>query len=850
MDRHVTLKDLTLADQKRSPRVEALRAAYFRAVPEICTERPRLVTRISLEKKHFDKPVISSLDKARLYRYVLENRKPIVHQDHGVDRTMTAFPVQARSLFAGSTTSHFKGVPIFPEFMGLALWPELLNIKRRAANPTFLTDEDVRVLNEEVFPHWLDHSVIERCRTRMNKGRTGAPVGGKDAPEMVLLERLVFFLASKGNCISHTIPDFSQVMRVGLRGLVEQAHERGRRTQDRDEREFYAAMVEAMEGIATFSRNLAAEARRLASISHDARERDELLALADANQRVPEFPARSFREGLTAVWICWTAIHLENPDVGLSLGRLDQLLFDLYRRDIETGALTVPQAIELLCCLWLKIGDHVPSVPATGEQLFGGTGSNQAITIGGVDSQGQDAVNDLSYLMIRVTELMMLRDPNLNARYFSGVNPPEYLRRLCEANLDTGATPALHNDRAVIAALVSKGDSLEQARDYGVTGCVEPGSNGRFYGASASILLNLTSVLELALYNGKHRHTGEVLISEPTGDAASFTSFEDFEKAFLTQVSWMIDRAVTLNEELGRTHQEMVPTPILSSLFEGPMEKGKDLIFGGATLNSSGASIIGFADVVDSLAAIEQVVFVEKAVSLPALLQAMDKNFEGHEALMVRLRNPARTPKYGNENPAADRIARWLASNLNEIFGRKINYRGGHYRVGYWTMTNHAGFGRLMRATPNGRRDHENFTSGLTPVSGVTPSLTKALRSVASLPPELLGNGVAVNLKYTPDQVNRQGMLDNFVASVEGYFDPVTGGGTGGMEIQFNVTTHDTFVDAVKNPQAHSELLVRVSGYTAYFKDLNPQMQQEIIERTEYNLTTGQAVEFGKASLS
>jgi formate C-acetyltransferase len=448
--------------------------------------------------------------------------------------------------------------------------------------------------------------------------------------------------------------------------------------------------------------------------------------------------------------------------------------------------------------------------------------------------------------MIRATELMMLRDPNLNARYFSGVNPPAYLRRLCDVNLNTGATPALHNDRAVIAALTAKGDTLEQARDYGVIGCVEPGSNGRFYGATASILLNLTSVLELTLYNGEHRHTGRgVLISERTGDAASFTSFDAFKAAFVRQATWMVDRATTLNEALGRTHQEVYPTPILSTLFEGPMEKGKDLIFGGATINSSGASIIGFADVVDSLAAIQKVVFEDKATSLPALLQALDANFVGQDVLLARLRNPEKTPKYGNEEPAADQLARWLVTTLDALFGRKVNYRGGHYRVGYWSMTNHAGFGRLSRATPNGRRDGENFTSGMTPVSGMTPSLTKALHSVASLPPAFLSNGVAVNLKYTPDNAHRDKMLDNFVASVEGYFDAATGG-RGGMEIQFNVTTHDTFVDAVKNPQKYPELLVRVSGYTAYFKDLNPQMQQEIIDRTEYDLGTGQAVQFSR----
>ena len=844
--RQVSLKDLALSDQKRSPRVEALREAYFRAGPEICCERPRLVTRYSRDKGLLGKPAISVLDKARLYRWVLENRQPVVAHDHGVDRDMKSFPVKVRSLFAGSTTSHFKGVPIFPEFMGLALWPELLNIKERASNPYFLADDDVRVLNEEVFPYWLGDSIIERCRTRMNKDRAGEPIGGRDAPEMVLLEHLVFFLTSKGNCISHTIPDFSKVLRVGLRGIVEEAQQRGRNAQEPEQRDFYAAMAEAMEGIVAFSRKLAHEARRLAGQASDATAKAELLAMAEVNERVPELPARTFREGLTTVWICWTAIHLENPDVGLSLGRLDQVLYDLYGHDIEAGTLSIDQAIELLCCLWLKIGDHVPTVPATGEQLFGGTGSNQAITVGGVDAQGRDAVNDLTYLMIRATELMMLRDPNLNARYFSGVNPPAYLRRLCEVNLNTGATPALHNDRAVIAALMAKGDTLEQARDYGVTGCVEPGSNGRFYGATAAILLNLTSVLELTLYNGEHRHTGRgVLISERTGDAASFTSFDGFRAAFVRQATWMIDQATTLNEALGRAHQEVYPTPILSSLFEGPMEKGKDLIFGGATINSSGASIIGFADVVDSLAAIQKVVFEDKAITLPGLLQALDANFVGQDVLLARLRNPEKTPKYGNEQPAADNIARWLAATLDALFGRKVNYRGGHYRVGYWTMTNHAGFGRLSRATPNGRRDGENFTSGMTPVSGVTPSLTKALRSVASLPPAFLANGVAVNLKYTPDNAHRDKMLDNFVASVEGYFDAALGDG-GGMEIQFNVTTHDTFVDAVANPQKYPELLVRVSGYTAYFKDLNPQMQQEIIERTEYDLGTGRAVQFSR----
>ncbi len=841
----ITLPDLSLEKHGLSPRVEALKQAYFRARPEVCVERASLVTRASAAQGLFTKPRITCLDKAKVYRRMLEGRTAVVRHRSAVDTGGVPFSLQDRSLFAGSTTSRFKGVPLYPEFMALALWPELETLRTRARNPYHISDESVRVLNEEVFPCWLDCNITELARARtVVTDRAEAPTAD-EASAIRLLERLVFFLASKPNCISHTIPDFSQALGLGLRGIASLAEQRRAGAKDGESRDFYAAVAEVMEGIIAYGRNLAAEARRLAAVETDADEKRELLALAEIHGRVPEHPAISFREGLTTVWVCWTALHLENANVGLSLGRLDQVLYPLYERDIASGALTVDRAIELLCCLWLKFGDHVPSVPNAGEQLFGGTGSNQAITVGGVDAQGDDAVNDLTYLMLRATELMRLRDPNLNARYYAGVNSRDYLRRLCQVNLATGATPALHNDKAVIATLMSKGESAEQARDYGIVGCVEPVSSGRTYGHTGAILMNLTSALELTLYNGAHRHTGlGVLIGKRTGDVREFKSFEEFKRAFTEQTAWLVERATTLNNLFGRVHQDFYPTPILSSLFEGPLDKGRDLIQGGAVINSSGAAIIGFADVVDSLAAIEQVVFVEQSVTMAELLAALGADFVGHEALGARLRNEDKTPKYGNENAAAAAIARWLAGLLDDLYSAKENYRGGHYRVGYWTMTNHAGFGLLSHATPNGRRAGESFASGITPVSGSTPSLTKVLNSVATLPSHLLSNGIALNIKYTPEPGDRGKMLDNFVAAVAAYFDAIPGRRDSGMEIQFNVTTHETFVDAAANPDKYPELLVRVSGYTAYFKDLNPQMQREIIERTEYNLSTGQAVVF------
>lgn len=841
----ITLSDLSLKEYGLTPRVSRLREVYFKAMPEMCIERPRLVTEFSLRQGLFNKSRISILEKARMYRYVLENRVPIVHHSKAYEQGMKPFEFKDTSLFAGSTTSKFKGVPLYPEFLALTLWPELWTISERKSNPYHITDSEAKELNYTIFPQWMENTLLERARSRSYEENFKKHGLSKYAPEMKLHERLVFFLASKPNCISHTIPDFSKAIRTGLRGIIDEAKEKELSGSEVSAKEFYRSIPEVLEGVIAYSHNIAAKADSLARAEGDPVRKNELLDIAEIHRRVPEYPARTFREGLTTVWISWTAIHLENPNVGLSLGRLDQILYELYRQDIDNGTIRVQEAIELVCCLWLKIGDHVPSIPDAGEQLFGGTGSNQAITLGGVDKEGKDAVNDLTYVMLRATELMKLRDPNPNARYYHGINSPDYLRRLCEINMSTGAIPAIHNDRAVIEALTSKGETIQQAREYGLIGCVEPGSNGRHYGHSASILLNLTSALELTLFNGRHRHTGmDVLISKETGDPATFSTFDELKTAFEAQTRWLIDQATTLNNLLGRTHQEMYPTPILSAFFEGPMEKGKDLIQGGAVINSSGVAIIGLADVADSLSAIDQVVFQENAISFGDFLGALRRNFEGDAVLQKRLSNPDKTPKYGNEDPMAEATVSWLVAFLDKAVGQKTNYRGGTYRVGYWTMTNHAGFGRLMEATPNGRKARENFASGITPVSGGTPSLTKALNSVADLPARCLSNGIALNLKYTPEDGDGQRMLDNFVASVEGYFDDADGRRDGGMEIQFIITDHNTLTDAVVHPENHAELLVRVSGYTAYFKDLNPQMQKEIIDRTEYRLSTGKMVPY------
>lgn len=836
----ITLNDVSLGDIQldQYKDLKGLRDAYFHAVPEVCIERPRLITEFHVSNGLLDRKKISILDKAKAYRYFLENRTAVVRHRQAHDKEMTKFRLTDTSPFAGSTTGKFKGVPVYPELVGLVMWPELKTVSSRSRNPFYITPDEADELNLKIFPQWMKNSVFEVTRARNYEGQFHGPVVVDYPDEIKLFQNLVFFLTSKLLCISHTIPDFTKAVNSGLRSMIQEAEQKKGATSDPAKIEFYSALVEVLTGIIAYAKRLAREAEKLAASANTQEERAALEEIATIYNKVPEAPAGSFREALTTVWVCWTAIHLENPNVGLSLGRLDQVLYPFYRKDIDEGKLTVDKAVELVCYLWLKIGDHVPTMNEPGEQLFGGTGSNQAITVGGVDINGEDAVNDLTYVMLKATELMRLRDPNLNARYHIEKNSDEYLKRISDVNIKTGATPAIHNDVAVIKALMFKGDSAEQARDYGVVGCVEPGSNGRTYGHSAAILLNLPSALELTMFNGKHRHTGTKEISPKTGDPATFASFDDFWDAFEKQTRWLVDRATVLNNQFGRTHQDIYPTPILSAFFEGPMEKGKDLIQGGATINSSGATIIGLADVVDSLSAIQKWVFTEKAISFPELLKALQKNFDGEEPLRQLLMNPSKTPRYGNDAPEADALAAKIVKMLDDSFRQKENYRGGKYRVGYWSMTIHAGFGRLTASLPNGRKAGENFASGITPVSGATPHLTPALNSLAKLPAEALSSGVALNIKYTPEKPDNV-MLDNFAATVKAFFSGDHGTRDGGFEIQFNVVNRETFEDARQHPEKYPELLVRVSGYTAYFRDLNPQMQKEVMERTEYLLSSG-----------
>ena len=814
---NVTLKDIALKDYTLDdlPRLKELRRLSFARKPEICVERARHITKyLRYQDDIGDAPEIR---QARKVQYFLSHKSPKFHD---------------RNLLAGSTTSKPLGAPLFPEFFALTLWPELETVSDRPKNPQKLTPEEARELNLEIFPFWMEKNILELTRKRVGQAEC-----------LSLFESLVFFIAAKAGCISHAVPSYELMLTHGLEGIIamaaenetealSKAGEEGLRQAD-----FYSAVQIALQGIIEYAGNLAKEAELLAGVASDPDDAKEFEEMAEICRRVPAKPATTFREAINSIWICQVGIHAENINMAMSPGRLDQVLYPYYQRDTAAGRLELGRAIELIGCLWLKIADNVIMVPEASEIMFGGAGTVPAITLGGVDKNGADAVNDLTYIMLRVTELLAIRDPNVNARYDQDVNNDEYCSRVSEVILNTKAVPAFFNDRANIEALMGQGESLEHARDYAVIGCVELASSGRDYPASSSIMMNLTAPLEMALYCGKRPITGDKQIGPATADPSSLKSFEEFWEVFKIQLDWLIGKAIEINEHMGAVHQEMMPSPLLSSFFEGPMEKGKDLIQGGARYNSSGATHIGFADVIDSLNAIEQMVFIDKKYTFAKILEMVKGNFSGEEGEKIRLYLKNKAPKYGTENSIARKNAQNLVGHLFNFYQSHTNYRGGPYRPSYWTMTNHAGLGAISGALPHGKKAGELFASGITPVSGAAPELTACLNVVAELGGKHVPGCWALNIKYTPEEDLKK-MNERFVHTIKGFFK------AGGQQVQFNIMDYTMLLDAKNHPENYPELMVRVSGYSAYFKDLNEMMKEELITRSQYGLMDGKVVRF------
>jgi len=620
--------------------------------PAICTERAVLQTewcrKNGFETKADGTPWIPELRQAHMFKYLMENRKPIIRKG---------------DLLAGTTTTKEIGVPIYPDGVGLLIWGELLTVSERMLQPYEpLEDWEIRELSQNVFPYWVHRNFREYVREKYHEPKC-----------QQLDERWAACFMWKNVALSHTIIDYPKLLRLGLTGIIDEVKAELAKPGNSDEKKAeLEGMILCCEGVIAYARHLAEQARKEAAAETDPKRKKELEVIAEAVGHSPEFPARNMDEAMHAIWVHWVGIHMESTNAGFSLGRMDQWLQPFFEADMkklktkEERDAYVSHVIELIGCFYLRCQDHVPLVPDIGNYLFGGSSSDQAITLGGITPDGKDAVNDMTYVFLKVTELLGMRDPNINARYNHKKNSETYLRRLCEVNVHTTSTPSIHSDETVMASLKDLNYEPEDLRDWSATGCVEPTISGKHIGHTNCMMFNMVAALEMALYNGYHPLM-RWRVGPKTGEISEFKTFDQFLEAFFIQLRCLADLTCEYNNLLGEAHAVLRPTPLMSTMVDNCIEKGLDVTKGGAKYNSSGTACIGLADIVDSLMAIKSLVFDRRKYSFRQLVEAVRMNFEGYDAMRSIILTE--TPRFGSGNDEAVEVANRVTKFIRAASG-------------------------------------------------------------------------------------------------------------------------------------------------------------------------------------
>ncbi len=778
-------------------RVEELHREVLGTRPAMCSERAVLITRYFRKRANRRKPAV--IGKAEALAHVLN------------EKSVRIYP---RELLVGCFSSHRVGGAVFPELHGIALLEDLFRVERRRVNPLEISNADRLRMVTEVFPFWLPRFLGMRMRPLHRALRI---VREQLSPKLYLLIEL--------GGISHFVPDYHGLVTRGTDGFRREARAKlSSVPEDSEEARFLTAIVTICDGLDAFAENYRREAERLAEIETDAARRDELYGIAEACARVPRQPARTFREALQAVLFGQIALNLESLDNAISPGRLDQILWPLYRDDLAAGRLDREGALELLGCYAVKMCEIVPAFSRLLTSIFGGMFNGQVVVVGGVDERGADATNELTYLFLEVMDRLRSRQPNYHARIHRN-SPAPYRQRIAAALASGSVSPALYNDDVIVPMLRERGMVEKDALDYATVGCVEPVSAGRSYLSTDASLVNLPLCLELAMNRGR-RFGSDRRLGAATPPVERCGSVDELIDWFAQQVRFVTDRLLNESRMVEEANARWHPTPLASMLVQGCMERMRDASRGGARYNGSGIQGVGVVEVGDSFAALEHVLGEDGKLTVAGIAHACREGFDGHEELRARLR---RAPKYGNDDPTADRHTSRVMEIFADCFRGKTNYRGGEYVAGFYSVTAHQAYGEMVGALPSGRLAGEAFSSGISPSSGLDRrGPTAALLSQAALPLELAKNGVNFNIELAPWAVAGEHGARTLRGLVDGAFD------AGCMQMQVNVLDPQILIEARDNPGRHPGLLVRVSGYSAYFDDLSPEMQQEIIDRTLY----------------
>jgi pyruvate formate-lyase/glycerol dehydratase family glycyl radical enzyme len=778
-------------------RIWKLREESVTTKPYIDTERAELLT--EFYKDNVNHKYSTPVFRALAFKHILENK---------------TIAISEGELIVGERGKAPKATPTFPELCCHSIH-DLEVMDGRDRTP-FKADETAKsVYREEIIPFWEGKSMREKLFEAMEPAWHRAFEAG------------IFTEFMEQRSPGHAVLD-DKIYKTGLNGFKARIQAKIETLDFHNDMEAYSkqeelkAMNIAADAMAAYSQRYAEEARRLAEVEGDPQRKNELEKIADVCSQVPEEPPRDFWEALQTYWFYHLGVVTElNTWDSFNPGRIDQHWNGFYQQDLENGDITKKKAKELLGSFWVKFNNQ-PAPPKTSitEEQSGTYQDFALLNVGGIDQHGANAVNDLSYLILDVVKDMKLIQPSACIQ-LSTKNPDGFLRHALNVVKEGFGQPSLFNTDVIIKEFLHAGKSLADARMGGPSGCVTISGFGK-ESCTLTGYMNWPKILELALHNGVDP-LSDVQVGPETDDPSTFKTFEQVFEAYVKQLNYFVDLKIKGNNIIERLYAEILPSPFMSIIVDDCIERAKDYHDGGPRYNVTYIQGVGIGTVTDSLSAIKHHVYANGTLSLEELVKAVDMDFEDERTRQLMLN---RTPKYGNDDDRADDIAVDVFNAYYDSLNGRPNTKGGKYRVNLLPTTVHIYFGRVTGATADGRKAGAPVSDGISPVHGADKhGPTAVIKSTSKIDHSKTG-GTLLNQKFLPSLLESEENIDKLLQLVRSYFS------LEGHHIQFNVVDEKTLQEAQANPSKHTDLIVRVAGYSDYFVDIGKELQDEIIART------------------
>ena len=792
-------ENLTMSQRSRD-----LKARFFDHTPAICLEAAVAKTQVYKETEG----QTEILRRAKSFLRVCETK------------TIT---IQPGELIVGNAGRTGRCAVIHPELAALWLVEELDTIAFRAQDPYAITEEEKQCFREEIYPYWQGKTVEDFFKNQVPETALSIlNVGG------------VIDSAIKYNCVpGDFVPDFPMMLEKGFDGVAALAEQGLAETDmarchaDYDKRAFLESVAITCKAMSTLAQRHA-QACEDAAADADPERAAELKWTADNCRHIAHKPAETFGQAVQMVYFILIGLHIEGNAGGYSLGRLDQYLYPFYKADVDAGRMGDQEALDILEAFWVKTGEQIWYWCEEAAHHYAGFCAFQNICLGGTDRNNNDAVNELSYLMLQATIHLQMVQPSMSVR-LSRKNPEDFFLKIAELIQTGSGFPSIHSDTVGIQTVMKKGVPPEVARDWAPIGCVEAQVPGKTYQWSSSGHYNLGAIVEFVFTNGVHRKSGEKIGLE-TGDPAEIKTFDEFERRIYAQIDYLFDQFNVIQNLLELLHSQHLQNPLASLLTSDCVANGKDLTRAGARYNSGpGMNGNGVADFIDSMNAVRHLVFEEKKLTMTQLAQALETDFEGHEPVR-RLLN--QTPyKWGNGNEQADAEGAKLFNYLIEKCRTYKGLFGNDKLPALYPVSSNVPQGIAIGALPSGRKAYTPLADGCSPCPGADiQGPTGVLRSLSTLPYPAIDGGTLLNMKFTPNSVEGETGQQRLSAFLKTFLDMDL------FHIQFNVVGQKTLRCAQERPEDYKSLLIRVAGYSAYFVELSREVQDDIISRTIHDL--------------